>query len=264
MLPHLRLQSLVSPTATDCYLLFNCENRYILLTWLLAISLTPFPTFFFPFAPLCLPFPRPAILLPRDQSHCYLICRTPSLHSPTFTMTRTSYGNSNTQQYTTTEDLEYKPRPSNHHMQERTYALGRPDPRGNSILHHSSRTSSNNAQGGSSGSAGGTPRRRIPVAVCANYLSASIPLELPSSLITTNLERFFFIIHILTIVLQCVRCRKRKIRCSGEPGNGQGCDNCKNASLGLACQFLRVQSEVSGLVFDTLLTRRNPGVFLKC
>ena len=36
-----------------------------------------------------------------------------------------------------------------------------------------------------------------------------------------------------------MRCRKRKIRCSGDPGNGQPCNNCKNAGSE-PCRFLRV------------------------
>ncbi|KAH8431165.1 Zn(II)2Cys6 transcription factor domain-containing protein [Aspergillus melleus] len=41
-------------------------------------------------------------------------------------------------------------------------------------------------------------------------------------------------------VCQCQRCRKRKIKCSGDMGNNQGCSNC--ASVGnVNCQFLRVR-----------------------
>ncbi|KAK6539556.1 hypothetical protein TWF694_009767 [Orbilia ellipsospora] len=40
----------------------------------------------------------------------------------------------------------------------------------------------------------------------------------------------------------CGRCRKRKIRCSGDPGAGGSCQNCKNAGVAAGlCQFLRVQ-----------------------
>lgn len=39
--------------------------------------------------------------------------------------------------------------------------------------------------------------------------------------------------------LQCGRCRKRKIRCSGDAGNGMPCQNCKAAGID-ACHFLRV------------------------
>jgi hypothetical protein len=40
---------------------------------------------------------------------------------------------------------------------------------------------------------------------------------------------------------QCQRCRKRKIKCSGDPGNGQGCSNCRSAgSAPNTCTFLRV------------------------
>ncbi|KAK4167880.1 hypothetical protein QBC43DRAFT_202884 [Cladorrhinum sp. PSN259] len=43
------------------------------------------------------------------------------------------------------------------------------------------------------------------------------------------------------IAVACGRCRKRKIRCSGDPGGGQPCTNCKNAGAE-PCQFLRVAS----------------------
>lgn len=39
--------------------------------------------------------------------------------------------------------------------------------------------------------------------------------------------------------MQCGRCRKRKIRCTGDSGAGQPCQNCKNAGFE-PCQFLRV------------------------
>ena len=42
--------------------------------------------------------------------------------------------------------------------------------------------------------------------------------------------------------LQCARCRKRKIRCSGDTGDGQQCNNCKQAGLEQGqCLFLRVR-----------------------
>ncbi|KAI0179397.1 hypothetical protein GGR52DRAFT_589147 [Hypoxylon sp. FL1284] len=43
------------------------------------------------------------------------------------------------------------------------------------------------------------------------------------------------------ISVACGRCRKRKIRCSGDPGNGLPCTNCKNARYE-PCLFLRVSS----------------------
>ncbi|KAI1407101.1 hypothetical protein F5Y13DRAFT_206675 [Hypoxylon sp. FL1857] len=43
------------------------------------------------------------------------------------------------------------------------------------------------------------------------------------------------------IAVACGRCRKRKIRCSGDPGNGLPCSNCKNAGYE-PCLFLRVSS----------------------
>ncbi|KAH8601693.1 hypothetical protein B0O99DRAFT_680817 [Bisporella sp. PMI_857] len=44
------------------------------------------------------------------------------------------------------------------------------------------------------------------------------------------------------IPVACGRCRKRKIRCSGDTGNGGPCTNCKSAGNDV-CQFLRVQSQ---------------------
>ncbi|KAH6952824.1 hypothetical protein HG530_000562 [Fusarium avenaceum] len=44
------------------------------------------------------------------------------------------------------------------------------------------------------------------------------------------------------IAVACGRCRKRKIRCSGDTGNGGPCTNCKNAGYE-PCQFLRVASQ---------------------
>ncbi|KAK3307805.1 uncharacterized protein B0T15DRAFT_428227 [Chaetomium strumarium] len=48
------------------------------------------------------------------------------------------------------------------------------------------------------------------------------------------------------IAVACGRCRKRKIRCSGDPGHGQPCSNCKNAGVD-QCQFLRVSSREAHL-----------------
>ncbi|KAK4121180.1 hypothetical protein N657DRAFT_657784 [Parathielavia appendiculata] len=52
------------------------------------------------------------------------------------------------------------------------------------------------------------------------------------------------------IAVACGRCRKRKIRCSGDPGQGQPCSNCKNAGVD-QCQFLRVSSREAPLRHDT-------------
>ncbi|KAH8692403.1 hypothetical protein BGW36DRAFT_45412 [Talaromyces proteolyticus] len=43
------------------------------------------------------------------------------------------------------------------------------------------------------------------------------------------------------IQLACVRCRKRKIKCSGEAADGSGCTNCKAANQ-KPCEFLRAYS----------------------
>ncbi|PKX90307.1 uncharacterized protein P174DRAFT_454374 [Aspergillus novofumigatus IBT 16806] len=45
------------------------------------------------------------------------------------------------------------------------------------------------------------------------------------------------------IQVACNRCRKRKIKCSGDIGDGQGCSNCR-ASGNKNCQFLRVNSSM--------------------
>ncbi len=67
--------------------------------------------------------------------------------------------------------------------------------------------------------ASGPPRRRIPVAVCLLPLAS---------------QRF-------SDWKQCGRCRKRKIRCSGDPGDASGCNNCKQAGVQPGvCVFLRV------------------------
>ncbi|KAF2735728.1 hypothetical protein EJ04DRAFT_551756 [Polyplosphaeria fusca] len=50
------------------------------------------------------------------------------------------------------------------------------------------------------------------------------------------------------VALACARCRKRKIRCSGDPGNGTGCQNCKLAGVDPElCQFHRVGSIPSSM-----------------
>ncbi|KAL1999823.1 hypothetical protein VTN02DRAFT_3938 [Thermoascus thermophilus] len=43
------------------------------------------------------------------------------------------------------------------------------------------------------------------------------------------------------IQVACGRCRKRKIKCSGDSGDGQGCTNCRSSGTP-NCQFLRVNS----------------------
>ncbi|KAL2824767.1 hypothetical protein BDW59DRAFT_82372 [Aspergillus cavernicola] len=45
------------------------------------------------------------------------------------------------------------------------------------------------------------------------------------------------------IPLACLRCRKRKIRCSGDAGDSRGCSNCRGAG-NTQCQFLRVNSSI--------------------
>ncbi|TQV95371.1 Fungal transcriptional regulatory protein [Cordyceps javanica] len=43
------------------------------------------------------------------------------------------------------------------------------------------------------------------------------------------------------VVVACLRCRKRKIRCSGDDGTGGACTNCRNANEP-QCLFMRVQA----------------------
>ncbi|KAJ5565312.1 hypothetical protein N7513_001554 [Penicillium frequentans] len=43
------------------------------------------------------------------------------------------------------------------------------------------------------------------------------------------------------VPVACRRCRKRKIKCSGDSGDGQGCSNCRSAGSN-DCQFFRVNS----------------------
>ncbi|KAB8228127.1 hypothetical protein BDV23DRAFT_195951 [Aspergillus alliaceus] len=45
------------------------------------------------------------------------------------------------------------------------------------------------------------------------------------------------------IPVACNRCRKRKIKCSGDIGDGHGCSNCRNSG-NQHCQFLRVNSSM--------------------
>ncbi|RAL08652.1 uncharacterized protein BO97DRAFT_196583 [Aspergillus homomorphus CBS 101889] len=45
------------------------------------------------------------------------------------------------------------------------------------------------------------------------------------------------------IQVACNRCRKRKIKCSGDNGEGQGCSNCRSSG-NVNCQFLRVNSSM--------------------
>ncbi|KIW88102.1 uncharacterized protein Z519_11212 [Cladophialophora bantiana CBS 173.52] len=44
------------------------------------------------------------------------------------------------------------------------------------------------------------------------------------------------------VPVACERCRKRKIKCSGNEGDSQACANCKNSGLEDSCRFLRVSS----------------------
>ncbi|KNG46690.1 glycoside hydrolase family 10 [Stemphylium lycopersici] len=60
------------------------------------------------------------------------------------------------------------------------------------------------------------------------------------------------------IAVACARCRKRKIRCTGDPGNGSGCSNCKSAGLDARqCQFHRVGSDAVHKVMDNINMAHN-------
>ncbi|KAF7538881.1 hypothetical protein G7Z17_g12559 [Cylindrodendrum hubeiense] len=52
------------------------------------------------------------------------------------------------------------------------------------------------------------------------------------------------------IAVACGRCRKRKIRCSGDTGNGAPCINCRNAGWE-PCQYLRVASQEAQMKNET-------------
>ncbi|USP79193.1 hypothetical protein yc1106_06467 [Curvularia clavata] len=60
------------------------------------------------------------------------------------------------------------------------------------------------------------------------------------------------------ISVACARCRKRKIRCSGDPGNGSGCLNCRQAGVDpINCQFHRVGSDAVHKVIDNMAIAHN-------
>ncbi|EXJ61983.1 hypothetical protein A1O7_02415 [Cladophialophora yegresii CBS 114405] len=44
------------------------------------------------------------------------------------------------------------------------------------------------------------------------------------------------------VPVACERCRKRKIKCSGNEGDSQACANCKNSGLEDSCRFLRASA----------------------
>jgi len=88
-------------------------------------------------------------------------------------------------------------------------------------------------------------RKRIAVAVRSS-LFTNLPFFFfffvaifPSPLLFFLFFFFFFFFWLTISLSQCGRCRKRKIRCSGDSGGGQPCQNCKNAGAE-QCLFLRV------------------------
>ncbi|KAK0708898.1 hypothetical protein B0T21DRAFT_352921 [Apiosordaria backusii] len=71
-----------------------------------------------------------------------------------------------------------------------------------------------------------------------------IRIDITLTTVITATIYLYLLIRYTTVTREdtsCGRCRKRKIRCSGDPGQGQPCSNCKNANAE-PCQFLRVQS----------------------
>ncbi|RPB04559.1 hypothetical protein L873DRAFT_1369438 [Choiromyces venosus 120613-1] len=104
--------------------------------------------------------------------------------------------------------LEYRPSraiPPLPNDRSMSLSLSRQNPRTDPMTRQTSRTGAGSHGSSTNANSSGTPRRRIQVA--------------------------------------CGRCRKRKIRCSGDPGDNTGCGNCKAASVTQGtCVFLRVSS----------------------
>ena len=74
--------------------------------------------------------------------------------------------------------------------------------------------------------AGGQARRRIAVAV-------STQIRTQISIATDSCTQ------------KCGRCRRRKIKCSGDPGDGTGCQACRSSGVKLEdCNFCRVSINV--------------------
>ncbi|CUS10092.1 unnamed protein product, partial [Tuber aestivum] len=121
--------------------------------------------------------------------------------------------------YASDPPLEYRqPRGIPPLPQDRSMSLSlcRQNPRTDPMTRQTSRSGSSSHGSSANANSSGTPRRRIQVA--------------------------------------CGRCRKRKIRCSGDPGDNTGCTNCKSASVPQGtCIFLRVQCEMAELVPEHML-----------
>lgn len=83
------------------------------------------------------------------------------------------------------------------------------------------------------------PRKRIAVAVSQRGpLSPPFPSDYPRLPLLRHQDARSLITD-STPHIKCGRCRKRKIRCSGDPGNGLPCVSCKSAGYE-PCLFLRV------------------------
>lgn len=80
-------------------------------------------------------------------------------------------------------------------------------------------------------------RRRIRVAVCP---------PCPITNVQAHTEP-----DILIVSTKCGRCRKRKVRCSGESHDGTACSNCQLAGVSpILCVFMRVRCESRELLPD--------------
>lgn len=78
----------------------------------------------------------------------------------------------------------------------------------------------------------GQARRRVAVAVsCISAFQQTRDCPMLPTSCNTRMANLY----------QCARCRKRKIRCSGDPGDSSGCQNCKAAGADISeCKFNRV------------------------
>ncbi|PVI08386.1 hypothetical protein DM02DRAFT_647753 [Periconia macrospinosa] len=66
------------------------------------------------------------------------------------------------------------------------------------------------------------------------------------------------------VPVACARCRKRKIRCSGDPGDASACGNCKAAGIDPSqCQFHRVGSGEATKVIDKITYHNNAAVAMQ-
>jgi hypothetical protein len=153
--------------------------------------------------------------------------------------------------FTTTYGMEVEFRPSGRlssPMRDRSYGHSRANPRNDPLAlagRQQQQVRSSNSHSPVQNNNAGGQRRRIPVAVCSPVSLVHI-----SALIQ------------LTAYEQCARCRKRKIRCSGDPGDNSGCTNCQSAHTADSCVFLRVRTQsLCSFLYFTILTPHKGFVF---